>query len=305
MMRFRLTLTPCLYALIFTIGFVSCGKSLEEERTYSENISIESYIKGKSWVYSKVGEIYHIIKKPTFGYQVNKGDTVTFWYKGYTLDGKVFDTNIKAEAKKAKLDTVIHFFEPLIVIVGKGSLIDGLDDGLLLLCEHEVSTIIFPSSLGFKGDIMGPILQWSPLAYDIELIKVNGVDIQKEKSYIESLNLVGNGFTQDSTGLFYKFITLGSNLTPTINDTIYGWYKGTLPDGTVIRDLGNGSQKIILSNKDVPEGVRYGFKLMKIGSLADLVIPSYLGFGNKGLGIVGPYQTTFYQIRLDSVKLNN
>lgn len=308
-MRFWLTLNPSLYSLIFIIGLVSCEKSIEEERTYSENTRIESYIKeiikGKSWVYSKVDGVYHIIKKPTVGYQVNRGDTVTFWYKGYTLDGKVFDTNIKAEAKKAKLDTTIHSFEPLLVIAGKKNLIDGLDDGLLLLCEHEVATILFPSSLGFKGDIVGPVSQWSPLAYDIEVIKVNGKDIQKEKSYIEGLNLVGNGYSQDSTGLFYKFITLGSSLTPTINDTIYGWYKGTLPDGTVIRDLGHGNQQIILSNTDIPEGVKYGFMLAKIGSLADLVIPSFLGFGNKGLGIVGPYQTTFYQIRLDSIKLNN
>ncbi len=308
-MRFWLTLTPYLYSLIFFIGFVSCEKSIEEERTYSEDTRIESYIKeiikGKSWVYSKVDGVYHIEKNKIFGYQVNNGDTVTFWYKGYTLEGKVFDTNIKAEAKKAKLDTIIHSFEPLIVIAGKKSLIDGLDNGLLLLHERELTSVIFPSALGFKGDIVGPILPWSPLAYDIEIIKVTGDDIKKEKLYMEGLNLVGNGYTQDSTGLFYKFITLGSNFTPTINDTIYGWYKGSLPDGTVIRDLGNGNQQIVLSNSDIPEGVKYGFMLAKVGSFADLVIPSFLGFGNKGLGIVGPYQTTFYQIRLDSIKLNN
>lgn len=304
-MRFKLTLNPCLYSLIFTIGFVFCERSLEEERTYSENTSIENYIKGKIWTYSKADGIYHITKKATFGYQVNNGDTVTFWYKGYTLDGKVFDTNIEDEAKKAKLDTILHSFEPLVVIAGKGRLIDGLDNGLLLLREKEVATVIFPSSLGFKGNIIGSIAQWSPLAYDIEIVKVNGAGMQKEKTFMDGLNLFDNGFTKDSTGLFYKFITLGSNLTPKVNDTIYGWYRGTLPDGTVIRDLGNGSQQIILSSSDVPEGVKYGFMLAKTGSSADLVIPSFLGFGNKGLGVVGSYQTTFYQIRLDSIKLNN
>jgi len=301
-MRFRPTLTPYLFCILFcTIAFVSCEKTLEEERTYAEDASIVTYIGANK--YTMVGDVYCVPRIPSYGYQPNKGDTVTFWYIGYTLDGKIFDTNVDGVAKKAKLNTLTRSFEPVTIIAGNGVLVEGLDEGMMLVSENEVATILFPSSLGFGQNAIGPIPQWSSLAYDIELLKVNGAGIQKEKAYIEGLNLTRSGYTLDTSGLFYKYLVLGTDSTPTIkNDTVYGWYKGTLPDSTVIKDLGEGSQQIILSNSDIPAGVRLGFMLTKNGGSAKLVLPSFLGFGNKGLGDVGPYQTLFYEIRLDSIK---
>ena len=302
-MRFRLTLTPYFLCLFLSVGaFVSCQKTLEEERAYAEDKNIEKYILSKNWKFTKVGGVYTVVRVPSYGYQVAQGDTIAFWYKGYTLDGKVFDTNIKSEARKAKLDTVIRSFDSLVTIAGKGNLIKGLDDGLLMIQNQELATILFSSSFGFNGNAIGPVKQWSSLAYDIKLVKVNGVGIQNEKAYIGSLNLQGNGFTLDTSGLYYKYLVSGTNPIPTIKDTIYGWYKGTLPNGTVLKDLGEGNQQIVLSNSEIPEGVRLGFMLTKSGGSADLVIPSFLGFGNKGIGVVGPYQTLLYQIRLDSIK---
>jgi FKBP-type peptidyl-prolyl cis-trans isomerase len=303
-MRYKQALIPYLfYLLLSVVAFTSCNKTLEEERNYDEKDNIETYITKKSWEYNLVGDVYHVVRIPSYGYQVAVGDTVTFWYAGYTLDGVVFDTNVKSVAKSNKLDTVIRSFEPLVTVAGRGVLIGGLDEGLLLVCDQEGATILFPSSLGFGKDAIGPIEQWSPLAYNVQITKVNGVGIQKEKLYLAELNPTGSGYTLDTSGLYYKFSMEGSGSIPVKTDTIYGWYKGTLPDGTVVKDLGEGNQQFVLSNINIPAGIRLGFMLTKVGGTTDLVLPSYLAYGNEGVkGVVEPYQTLFFQIRLDSIK---
>ena len=95
---------------------------------------------------------------------------------------------------------------------------------------------------------------------------------------------------------------MGSGIKPTIEDTIYGWYKGMLFDGTIIDELSTENKQIVLSAEDIPEGVRLGFLLTKQGGTTSLVLPSYLGFGNQGNELVKPYQTIKYDIRLDSIK---
>lgn len=304
-MRFQLTLTRYLIYLflaIFTLN--SCRKNLEEEKTNSENTTIERFITSQKWTYNKVNGLYHVVRKPSFGYQVAVGDTVEFWYRAYTLNGKVFDTNDKDIAKSAKLDTLIRSFKPIVTVAGKSNLIDGVDAGLLQIREREIATILFSSSLGYGDNAFGPVPEWSPLAYDIEVTRVNSNSIEEEKSYISSLKLEANeGFYLDTSGLYYKKIFLGlDGSSPKINDTIYGWYNGTLPDGTVIDELEAENKQIVLSSSDIPEGVKLGFMLTKINGITDLVLPSYLGFGNKGNKLVKPYQTIFYRIRLDRIK---
>lgn len=302
-MRFKLTLAPYLICFLFcSFALPSCKNTLEEERTNTEDRSIEMFLSKNNWLYNNVDGVYYVIHKPSYNYQVSKGDTIEFMYIGYTLDGKVFDTNDRDAAIKAKLDILNRSFEPVVTIAGKGNLVEGLDKGMLYLHQGEQAAVLFSSSLGFGGNALGPVKQWSPLFYEVLLIKVNDVEIQNEQSYIRSLDLLSDGFSVDTSGLYYKYIISGHDSTPTINDTIYGWYRGTLADGTVIEDLDDGNKQIILSSSDIPDGVKLGFMLTKNGGTTDLVIPSYLGYGNLGKSPVKPYQTLFYQIRIDSIK---
>lgn len=282
--------------------FISCKKNNEEERTNDENRRIESFITTKKWEYTKTNNIYQIIRIPAYGYNVSLGDAVSINYSGYTLDGKVFDTNVKDIAKKAKLDTVIRSFRPLEFVVGESNLIEGLNSGLVGINEGDSATIIFPSSIGFGGNAFGTVESWSPLAYDIKLIKVNNVNIQKEISYISSLNLTAVGYNIDASGLFYKFELVGIGNTPAITDTIYGWYKGTLSNGAVFDEVVSNNKQIVLASKDLPDGLKLGFMLTKQSGITELVLPSYLGFGNDGKDVIKPYETIRYRIRFDSIK---
>lgn len=288
--------------LIVILLQTSCKKALEDEQASNESIKIESFISKNKWSYTKTDGIYHVVTKSSFGYQVAKGDTIKFNFIGYTLTGLVFETNIKEIALKEKLNTLVRSFDEFKIIAGSGNLIEGLENGLLLLKEKENATIIFPSTLGYGSHAIGPVVPNSPLAFDIELISVNSAKIQEEKSYISSLNLVSQGYINDISGLHYKYNPAGLGVLPTAKDTIYGWYKGTLLDGTVIEEVETSNMMIILSSDNLLEGVKRGFLITKKGGVTELVLPSYLGFGNKGNNIVKPYETIKYSIRFDSIK---
>ena len=74
----------------------ACDNSLKEDKRNDEEKIIEGLINSKKWTYTKSEGVYHVVVQPSYGYEVNYGDTVTFWYKGYTIQSPVlvFDTNI-------------------------------------------------------------------------------------------------------------------------------------------------------------------------------------------------------------------
>ena len=113
------------------------------------------------------------ITKPSVKRKPLAGDTVLVNYTGKTLDGKVFDSSVEAEAKKGGLDQPGRHYEPIKFAVGAGMVIPGWDEGLLLLNEGSKAELIIPSKLGYgekgAGDDIKP---FSTLLFDVELVKV-------------------------------------------------------------------------------------------------------------------------------------
>jgi FKBP-type peptidyl-prolyl cis-trans isomerase FkpA len=104
------------------------------------------------------------------------GDTLLVNYTGRTLDGKVFDSSIEAEANKAGLQQPGRTYEPLQLIVGKGQVIPGWDEGLLLLNEGSQATFIVPSSLAYGDKGAGEdIKPFSTLIFNVELVKIKPI----------------------------------------------------------------------------------------------------------------------------------
>jgi len=97
------------------------------------------------------------------GDQNNKVDTTKIAsvnYKGYTLKGEVFDTNIKPNDPTAK---------PYDVKVGTGSVIPGWDIGLQYFGKGGKGTIYIPAMLAYGPQANGVIKAYENLAFDIEI----------------------------------------------------------------------------------------------------------------------------------------
>lgn len=287
--------------LLAPLLIVACDNSLKEDKRNDEEKIIESIIKSKKLTYTKSEGVYHVAVQPSYGYEVGYGDTVSFWYKGYTIQSPilVFDTNIKSEAIVAKLDTNTRNFEPVSVIAGKTRLIEGLKRGLMLCRQGEKSTIFFTSDIGFGDNQVGPLPPWTPLAYDVEVIALNGKGIESEQNIIKSLNL--EGFTLHPSGMYYRYLVDSSTVRPLANSIVYGWYSISLTDGTPVTQTSGANEKINLSSQ-MPEAIRLGFQLASLGGRVSIVAPSPLGYGKKGSSRVMPYMPIAVDIRLDSIE---
>ncbi|PWK70048.1 FKBP-type peptidyl-prolyl cis-trans isomerase [Mucilaginibacter oryzae] len=115
----------------------------------------------------------YIITSPSAKRKPLAGDTVLVNYTGKTLNDKVFDSSIEANAKAAGLEQPGRTYEPISVVLGEGRVIQGWEEGLLLLNEGSKATVIIPSSLGYGDRGQGPAIPgYSTLIFDLELVKV-------------------------------------------------------------------------------------------------------------------------------------
>jgi FKBP-type peptidyl-prolyl cis-trans isomerase len=84
---------------------------------------------------------------------------VYLFYTGKYLDGRVFDSNV------AKKDT-------LILPIGELWLIPGFDEGIQYMKVGGKAMLLIPSDLGYGSSGRGPIGGFTPLLFDVELLKV-------------------------------------------------------------------------------------------------------------------------------------
>jgi peptidylprolyl isomerase len=295
----KILITSLLFILLF-----ACQSTMEDEKQAANNASIERFFNSNRREFTKSNGVYHAIKTKGFGYRVALGDSIAFMYIGYTLDRVVFDTNIKEVAKANGLDTVYRNFNPIKTLGGSPELIEGLSKGLLLCRQNEWATIAFPSTMGMGEISIGTIGPWSPLAYDIFIIYVKNEKIALEQNIINNFVASSQGFVSDNTGLWVKnLVEIESLIKPTINDTIYGWYRGETLDQNIFEELPTQGLMIVLKDNSLIEGIKYGFMMMNPGERIQLLVPSSLGYGNKGTNLVNPYTPTLFELRLDSIKL--
>ena len=106
--------------------------------------------------------LYYTITKEGEGNQIVAGDTVSVNYTGKLIDGKIFDSNIDSSAHP----------EPLTIEIGKGRVVKGMDEGILLLKKGSKATIFLPSILAYGIKEHGNVPANSILTFDLEITGV-------------------------------------------------------------------------------------------------------------------------------------
>ena len=101
--------------------------------------------------------LYYIETTKGKGAHAKAGDMVTVQYKGTLLDGKEFDSSYGRP-------------EPFKFILGQGQVIAGWDEALQLMAKGGKAKLILPSSIGYGARGAGPILPFSPLVFEVELV---------------------------------------------------------------------------------------------------------------------------------------
>ena len=139
-----------------------------------EDGKIKKYIADNSLkVTTTASGLNYVITKPGAGAVPATGDTVFVNYVGKQTNGKVFDTNIKEQATAAKLPiNPMNPYKPIAFPVGQQRVIPGWDEGLLLLAPGAKATFVIPSKLAYADRGNGPIGPYTPLVFEVEMVKI-------------------------------------------------------------------------------------------------------------------------------------
>ena len=147
--------SPCyLFLLIFI--FLSCNNNDSNFEPQTE-ADIIKYIEDNNLNATKSSSgLYYVINREGNGIRPKSTSNVTVAYKGYLLDGTVFDQSN---------DTGISF--------GLNQVIAGWTEGITYFKEGGEGVLLIPSNLGYGANGSGSIPGGAVLVFDIKLIRVN------------------------------------------------------------------------------------------------------------------------------------
>lgn len=191
--------------------------------------------------------------------------------------GYAIGMNIGSSFKKQSLELD---FDTLI----KG-LKDGYTGGKSALTEEQIQEVMatLQKEMGAKQ------------AAKTEMAKKDGI------AYLEA-NKKKDGIKTTASGLQYKSITEGKGAKPKATDNVTVHYKGTLVDGTEFDSSYKRNEPAKFPLDGVIPGWTEGLQLMAVGSKYQLVIPSALGYGERGEGgSIPPNSTLIFEVELISI----
>lgn len=131
-------------------------------------------------------------------------------------------------------------------------------------------------------------------AYNAEL------NLKKGEKFLEE-NFNEAGIVATESGLQYRIVADGNEVKPTVKDTVYVHYTGTLLDGTQFdaSDKTKDPVKMLL-NRTI-EGWKEGLPLIGEGGKIQLYVPADLAYGTRRMGQIEPNSTLIFDIDLVKV----
>jgi FKBP-type peptidyl-prolyl cis-trans isomerase FklB len=187
------------------------------------------------------------------------------------------------------------------VDVDQAILIRGLKDALAggktLLTDDEVKVILTQLQTEVRTR------QQEMMKAEQEKMKAVAEENKKEGAEFLAANKTKEGVVTLPSGLQYKILTEGTGPKPIATDTVSCNYKGTLINGTEFDSSYKRGQPLSIQVNGVIKGWTEALQLMPVGSKWQLLIPSDLGYGDRGSGpVIGPGATLIFEVELLSIQ---
>jgi peptidylprolyl isomerase len=104
--------------------------------------------------------LYYRMDTVGSGPRPSKGQNVKVHYTGMLTDGSIFDSSVQRGT-------------PIAIAIGVGQVIEGWDEGIMLLNEGSKARFVIPSHLGYGSRGAGGVIPPNAtLIFDVELVKV-------------------------------------------------------------------------------------------------------------------------------------
>jgi len=148
-----------LFAIVLTISLVSCNPARKYEK--QEESEIASYLSLNSTLefVKKPSGLYYFEVAAGTGRAAATHDTAYLKYTAKFLDGTVFDTNV------GRTDS-------LKFPINEGWMITGFDEGVTYMNEFGKAMFLVPSSLAYGATGYYIIEGYTPLLFDVELVRI-------------------------------------------------------------------------------------------------------------------------------------
>lgn len=151
---------------------------MEKQQTVQfakDTVAIDKFLAEKAITAQKTESgIRYVITQPGAGSNATTGQNAKVNYTGYLLDGKHFDTSVKAIAQEKGLyDQRREPYTPFDVVVDRSNVIKGWHDALKVMNKGSKATFYIPSTLGYGPQRASEVIaENSILVFDIEMIDI-------------------------------------------------------------------------------------------------------------------------------------
>lgn len=139
-----------------------------------DTVIIDTFLKEKSIVAKTTPSgLRYIVTKAGKGPNAGVGQNVKLHYKGYLMNGKVFDSSLESVARENNVYQEGRPYEPLALQVGTGQVIAGWEEAIQLMNKGSKITVYIPSTLGYGPQRRSEdILENSILVFDMEMVDI-------------------------------------------------------------------------------------------------------------------------------------
>lgn len=145
-----------IYEILDDEGLMKKQMAENDEQIANDSALFHRYLLGYRNVLNTERGLYYTITRQGNGRQARQGDSVTITYRGYFLDGKVFDKDEDGYS----------------FITGLGQVIAGLDEAIPLMKEGMKMKLFIPYYLAYGSEGTSTIPPYSSLIFDVELLLV-------------------------------------------------------------------------------------------------------------------------------------
>lgn len=281
---------PCL-------ALLSCGGSSEEsELDYEEteyDKKISEYLSDTDMDAERLESgLYIHTDEAGSNEKPNLGSYLTLKYEGRLLDGTVFDgTNGEQTTFPFTL----------------GETIEGWQEGIPQFGKGGKGTLIIPPDLGYGANGSGPVPGDAILVFDIEIVDFQdtppappidmSIDYSEEiETYMEDKGLTAD--LKTDTRMYIIIEEEGSEEHPTLDSYLTLNYEGYLLDGTSFDGTGGTPTTFSFPLSSTILGWQEGIPYFGRGGKGKLIIPPYIGYGERGSGQIPPNAVLVFDVEI-------
>lgn len=136
-----------------------------------------------------------------------------------------------------------------------------------------------------------------------KIITLAAADNKKAGETFLAENKKKEGVVTLPSGLQYQIVKSGDGKKPIDGDTVECRYRGTFINGKEFDSSYRIGRPVELKVNSVISGWKEAFKLMPVGSIWKIFVPSQLAYGERGASdVIGPNVTLIFEVELLAIK---